>query len=241
MWLGQKPDSVPALVLRGWVWQRLRRSAEALRDYRRAVELEPDHAEAQLGLARCLSRKQPRDAAAHFEALRRQRPEDPRVLIGLARCWNDLGDSSRACRLLDEVLARDAGNAEALVERGRAILAAGRPAEAERCLRKAVARAPDDREALYQLVLALQAQHKSAAAKQLREQLEQLTNDLKRLDELIRAVAQSPRRRRPAPRGRRDRPAPRSGARGAELAEKRSPRGSGPRSHAPRPGRVLPA
>jgi thioredoxin-like negative regulator of GroEL len=68
----------------------------------------------------------------------------------------------------------------------------GRVAEAERWLRQAVERAPDDREALYELVRAVQIQHKTADAKRLGLHLNQLTADLKRIDELILAIAKSP-------------------------------------------------
>ena len=192
LWLGQQPDSVPALIRRGWIWERLGRSPESLRDYGRAVEIEPDNKEARLGLAQGLARLQPGAAARHYECLRQRSPEDASVLVGLARCYTDLGRAEEAGRLLDEVLARHPRHGEALTERGRADRAAGRSAAAEGWLRKAVALAPDDREALYQLVQCLQEQHKTGEAEQRRRDLDRLTYDLKRLDELLRAVARAP-------------------------------------------------
>jgi tetratricopeptide (TPR) repeat protein len=192
LWLGKEPESVPALSLRGWVWQRLGRTSQALTDYRRAVELAPDDLGTRLALAQLLTPLKPTEAADHFEAARRRRPEDPVVLVGLARCRVELGRPEEARQLLDQALARDTRHPAALAERGRVALILARVAEAERWLRQAVERAPDDREALYELLRSVQLQHKTTEAEHLGRQLTRLTADLKRIDELIGMIARSP-------------------------------------------------
>src|SRR5205814_1182333 len=64
---------------------------------------------------------------------------------------------------------------------------------AEAWLRRAVALAPDDREALHALVRALWAQDKQDQAKALEPTLKRLTADLSRYQEVRQAVAKDPR------------------------------------------------
>jgi tetratricopeptide (TPR) repeat protein len=53
-WLEKEPDAVGALLLRGDMWWHIQVPAKAVPDYRRVLELDPEHSEARWGLARCL-------------------------------------------------------------------------------------------------------------------------------------------------------------------------------------------
>jgi tetratricopeptide (TPR) repeat protein len=193
LWLARWPDDPQALAWRGWVAEHVGNPRDAAADYRRALESDPGHFEARLGLARVLLRgHQAREAAEHFEPLRQSRPDEPDVLLGLAGCRAELGDADGAARLLDGVLAQHPHHARALTERGKLALEAGQAEQAERWLREAVARAPDDREALYRLVQCLRRQGKGAEADRLDRELAGLTKDLRRLEEIIRAVFKKP-------------------------------------------------
>jgi Tfp pilus assembly protein PilF len=81
--------------------------------------------------------------------------------------------------------------------RGRAALEQGAFAEAEPWLRRAAAADPSAPEALHSLVHCLRAQDKKTEADQLAARVEQLLVDLKRLDELIRAIGRQPNDARP--------------------------------------------
>src|SRR5439155_24567809 len=86
-WLERRPDDVQALLWRAEVEQLRSSTQEALADYRRVVELSPEHDSARLRLAELLAAEhQPAEAVPHFERLRQRQPANPPVLLGLARC-----------------------------------------------------------------------------------------------------------------------------------------------------------
>lgn len=193
LWLGRWPDDPQALAWRGWVAEHLGNPREAAADYRRALESDAEHFEARLGLARVLLRgHQAQEAGEHFGRLRQSRPDEPDVLLGLAGCRAELDDRDGAVRLLDELLAQHPHHSRALTERGKLALEAGQAEQAEGWLREAVARAPDDREALYRLAQCLRRQGKGPEADRLDRELTELTKDLRRLEEIIRAVFKKP-------------------------------------------------
>ena len=192
LWLHHHPDTVQALLWRGWIWERVHRVEEAITDYRHVLELKPDNNEAHLHLGQLLvGTNRVKEAAEHFEWLR-DRQETPSVLLGLAQCYSELDREGEARQILDGILAKDPANSRALAERGRVALVVESPAAAETWLRRAVAVAPDDREARFHLVQALQRQGKRSAARQCFAELERLRTDLKRLNVLVVAIAKSP-------------------------------------------------
>jgi tetratricopeptide (TPR) repeat protein len=191
LWLGLRPQA-EALTLLGWTLERLGRSADALRAYRQAVG-HGGQREARLRLARLLLRQhQPAEAAEQLEHLRALSPEDAEVLAVLGACRLEQGRAEEAARLLDRALAEQPDRADALAARGQAALVLNQPGRAEGWLQAAVARAPDDREALNHLVRCLRRLHRDAEARRRQRDLERLTADLRRLEELIRAVALEP-------------------------------------------------
>jgi tetratricopeptide (TPR) repeat protein len=192
-WLQREPDNVRALVWRGEVKERRNDLPEAIRSYRRAVELDPEE-QARLRLALALTRyDQPAEAAGHFERLLAGQPTNPQVLLGLARCRRSRGRTAAARELLDTLLAYHPQHAEGLCERGQLALQAGRPAEAERWLRRALALAPFDRDSNYNLVQCLLHQDKAEQARPHQARLERLSADLQRAADLTRKVAASPK------------------------------------------------
>jgi tetratricopeptide (TPR) repeat protein len=152
--LDQIPDHAPGLLLRGDVLDRRRKTDEAELDYRRAVDAAPESAAAHVALAGLLSRTgRTREAIYHYQIAQRFRPADRAARLGLARAFCDAADLDEARRQLDELLAADPEDADALVERGRTALRKDRAAEAEPFLADAVRVAPWRRDA-HQLLLA---------------------------------------------------------------------------------------
>jgi predicted Zn-dependent protease len=149
LWLRHRrgtSDQAQGLLWRGRVRELMQDFPQALADYRRAVELEPERAACRLRLAEALIRDEPQQAVEHLDWLRRRRPTDPEVLFQSARLCRSLGRPEEAGRLLDEVLAGAPDNVPALVERGRVAMDSSRPEEAEHWLRRALALAPEQRE-----------------------------------------------------------------------------------------------
>jgi tetratricopeptide (TPR) repeat protein len=195
LWLYRQPDAVQALVWRGEVLEHLDRFDAALDDLRRAVRLAPEHEDARLRLARLLARaRQPEEALPHYEYLYEHRPGDGEVLLGLASCQRRAGNREDARQMLDLLLTVQPGNAQALSERGQLALEADQPAEAEKWLRRAVAVAPYEREAVYALSQCLFKQKgKDVEAQQWLARLQRIDADLKRMTEVMQRIHRSPR------------------------------------------------
>jgi thioredoxin-like negative regulator of GroEL len=168
---------------------------EAADAYRQALAADEENVEARLHLAELLltDTQDAAEALDHFERLRGRRPADAAVVLGLARCQKALGHPAAARDLLDALLADHPDHPRGLAERGRLALDEDDAAGAEAWLRRAVALAPDDREALHALVRALWAQDKQDQAEALEPALKQLTADLSRYQEVLQAVAKDPR------------------------------------------------
>jgi tetratricopeptide (TPR) repeat protein len=194
-WLEVRPGDTHALYYRGLACERLGQWPEAVAAYRESVEADPENADARLHLAELLlvHYQDAAQALDHYERVRGRRPSDPAVLIGLARCRRELGQTAAARDLLDGLLAAHPDHARALAERGRVALAEDDPAGAERWLRQAVAGAPEDAAALHSLKSALTLQDKKDEAAQLEPRINQLNADLKRYREVVWAVAKDPR------------------------------------------------
>jgi Tfp pilus assembly protein PilF len=141
--LDGSPGHVDALLLRGKVFESLRKTDEAEADFRQAVDRAPGNPLAHAALAGLLNRRgYTREAIYHFTWAQRSRAGDPATLLGLARAYADAAQLDEADRQLDALLAAEPDRADALVERGQLALRRERFAEAEAFLARAVRAAP---------------------------------------------------------------------------------------------------
>src|SRR5439155_26816969 len=146
--LQEMPDNVIALRSRGAVHAQMTMIPNAVVDYRKAFELEPDHEPGRVALADSLYKAGLfAEALPLFEELAPRQSEDPVVLVGLAGCRAAAGQLDAARELLDALLAKQPRHAVALMERGRLALELDQPAQAEAWLRRALAIDPSDRRA----------------------------------------------------------------------------------------------
>jgi tetratricopeptide (TPR) repeat protein len=187
LWLRRQPDSIPALLFRGWVKEQQHVLGLAADDYRRALEIDPENEEAHLRLAGALvGTNRAEEAVPHLEWFLRRHPDDPETLVQLALCWNNLGQTEQARQALDDVLARQPRSLAALVARGRLALQDGDPAAAEGWLRPAAALNPSDYQAAFLLCKCLQQQPgKEKEAAEAGTRLEQLEADLARIRDIL--------------------------------------------------------
>ena len=193
LWISRQPDHPWPWLWRGGVFERLSNYHQALADYRRALENAPEDRDVRLALGTLFVRaRQPDAAVEHFQYLLNRSPDDHEALLGLAACRIEQGESEDAVPLLEKVLANEPASTRGLFLRGKAALELGDARDAQRWLTQAVRQAPDDPEALHQLILVLRTEGKDAEADQLAPRLEALRQDLARLNELIRAVAGNP-------------------------------------------------
>jgi predicted Zn-dependent protease len=186
-WLQSEPDNAQAHSLEGQfhLEYAFARSA-AIESYRRALELDPEHDEARVGLAvALLDSKNYSEAAEHFEQLRRRQPDNLSVQVGLAECRDSLGQSAEAAHLMDRVLEEQPHFPPALALRGRLALESGDYEKAEIWLREAVMRNPSNHRARYNLVLSLHHNGKEEEAQRRQQELNQMEDDLKRFNEIV--------------------------------------------------------
>src|SRR5262249_54132613 len=156
LYLTRRPHDLRARMGRARVWERFQSYADALEDYRAAVEAHPDNEQARQHLAETLLIVgTPAEALEHYQWLAGRWPEQPEAGLGLARCQRRLGHEAGAQQMLDSLLAEAPDYSPALWERGRMALEQSRPAEAEPWLRRAVHGRPYDRHISYTLYCCL--------------------------------------------------------------------------------------
>jgi tetratricopeptide (TPR) repeat protein len=193
-WLEHDPDNVQALSLRANVWSLVQSSPKAADDLRRVIELDPQRHEDRWRLARVLLDSGSYDEAlTHLEEVNRRRPGDPDVLLRIARCHAMLGRGKKGHALLAAVLAEHPWHGLALRTRGQMALTAGRPAEAEKWLQRAVRALPHDYHSHYALFQSLRQQKKDKEAAAQLARAQGLKNHLERLHEIIsRTMSERP-------------------------------------------------
>ncbi|HZV05674.1 MAG TPA: tetratricopeptide repeat protein [Gemmataceae bacterium] len=184
-WRQEQPNNPQTYYLEGQIHDCSGVSWAALEAYQKVLQADPEHEEARLKLtAALMERRSFTEAVPHLEHLLQHMPDEPLVPVRLALCRDILGQTDEAVRILDELLARQPHCAPALVERGKIALNRGQYEQAESWLREAVALAPGEHEARYQLVQCLRRAGKDAEAQQEDQRLSRLEIDLRRMDEI---------------------------------------------------------
>ena len=123
--------------------------------------------------------------ATELEISLQHQPDDPLTLVGLARCYTGKGQVQKAADLLDAALAKQAGTAGMLTERGKIALLMDQPKEAEPWLRKALALDPSDTGATYQLEVCLTDLGQKHEAEEIAAKRRRAEKDLARIDTII--------------------------------------------------------
>ena len=119
---------------------------ELARDaYRRALERNPDHADAHVNLGRLLHEAgHPREAETHYRLALAVEPRHATAAFNLGVALEDLGRAEDAVRAYEQALLSDPGNADAHYNASRLHEAKGRKAAAFRHLKayRALLRTP---------------------------------------------------------------------------------------------------
>ena len=118
LWLAHRPgqaDQVQGLFWRGLIHYFATDLPQSQADFRKVLELDPDHLYARLFLAHYVAKEAPRQAVAQLRLLRQLYPEDVQVSFELAALLHGLGQLAEAGQLLDETLAAKPDHVAALV------------------------------------------------------------------------------------------------------------------------------
>lgn len=146
--------------------------------YRQALELDPNLAQARLGLAETLRfMHQSREAVEEYNRYLALRPDDVMGYVGLARTALDDGDLDAASRSIDRAIKVDADHPEVLKLRAVLEIRAGHDQAALSLLNQAVKSAPLDVDSLYNQLLALTRLGRKQEAEQVRRRVTQLRED----------------------------------------------------------------
>jgi tetratricopeptide (TPR) repeat protein len=185
-WLDRQPDNTLALYFKAYLDEQRQQLRDAVTGYRGVLERDPDYDEARARLVDLLLQLHtPSDALDEAMALRRRRPDDPRLDVLLARCREQLGQVDEAERLLDGVLARYPQDGQALFERGQLAMRAGQSEAAESWLQQAVTQEPGDYKIRFQYFLCLQRNGKAAEAGAQQRRLDQIRADMEQIQEIV--------------------------------------------------------
>jgi Flp pilus assembly protein TadD len=129
---------------------------QAVLDYSKALELNPDYDEARSRLCRLLLRmKNTTDARKQLEIQLNRHPDDVEALVGFARCAVAAGENESARQSLDKALKGDPKNTEALRDLGILNLNEGNAQDSEPLLRQAVELNSNDLTAIHNYALCL--------------------------------------------------------------------------------------
>jgi predicted Zn-dependent protease len=192
-WLVQEPNNDDAWVRKGWIAEHLLEFPAALEAYGKALEISPERDNVRLRIGEILVQKnRPAEALSHLQQVHRRRPQDPDVVVPLARCQRQLGKLEDAERLLSEVLDAYPHHSLALSEQGMVSLAANKPKQAEELLRRAIQYGPQDRQVLYNLYQCLEQIDKKEEAAKIQARLQKMEDDLIRMTKIMQDVLKRP-------------------------------------------------
>ena len=194
-----EPEHIQGLLWYATVSEHLQNMEEATKSYHKVLEFDPEHGPTRLQLATILlGAGRSKEAVVHFERLLRKASKqvnEVEVILGLAQCRRLQGDAEQAGELLERLplgSLNPAPKAQALLEKARLAIAAGKPERAEPWLRTATELTPHDRESLFTLSQCLEQLGKKEEASAAREQWKRADKDAKDLVEVVRKVAEKP-------------------------------------------------
>ena len=193
-WVEVFPDQALPYDWRGWVYERTASPALALRDYQKALELDPKQSLVRLRLVELLlDQKKVTEVAPHLEVLSRLEPDRVEVTarLGILRFLE--GRSQEARHLLEAAEAKlDPTDVTPSVYLARLDVQEGKGADAERRLRRVAAVDPSDSDARFVLIAALRLQGKEAEAAAAAVEQDGIRARNERVNELLRDRADRP-------------------------------------------------
>jgi tetratricopeptide (TPR) repeat protein len=185
-WLESDRDNVQAVFLEGTLCELRLALSEALKHFRRVIDLDPEHDEARLHMLHVLVQQSDgQEGLPHAEYLRRRFPDNTQVSLRLAQCLCLLGRQPEARGILDAILEREPYHALALAERGKLALQESDPALAETLLSEAVRRDPSALDARHLLAQALNRNGKPELAAAEQDHLARLEKDVLRIQTIV--------------------------------------------------------
>jgi tetratricopeptide (TPR) repeat protein len=190
-WIEAVPDSPQPLFWRGWIMERLNDPDEAIKEYQRALEVDPGMVPARLELAGLYLAKSNAPAALpHLERLMAQCPERPEVMAKMGQYRFLEGKLAEARPLLEAAVARLPDDPDLLIHLAKLDMEQERPAEGEKWLRHLLQVDPTDQEAEFTLVDCLKRQNRPDEAAAVLARYEKHKALLLRANKLLKDEAE---------------------------------------------------
>lgn len=194
-WIQEVPDAARAYQWRGWVYEQLNARGDAMKEYVRALELDPELVQVRLRYAEMLlNEKQPLEALPHLLRLRQQFPDRADVMARLGQCRFLQGETEEARTLLTTAVEQMPDDAQLLLHLGKLELQENHPIEAEKWLRRAIKADPGDTECLYTLAPCLAAQGRKKDADETLEKYKKTKTMLEQVNKMLRDEVDAPSR-----------------------------------------------
>src|SRR5262249_35534385 len=138
-WISMQPESAEPLQWRGWVLQRLNHSEAAMKDYQRALELDPDYVVVRLRIVEMLLEKSNApEALPHLEWLRKRFPDRADIMARMGQCCLARGELEEARRLLEGAVEQLPNDITLFICLAKLEIQERHPEEAERWARRAL-------------------------------------------------------------------------------------------------------
>ena len=192
-WENDFPEDPQPHILRGRALGVIRNWSEAEREYKHALELDPENSEALFELAHSLMKQlRFKEAQPILKKCLQNTPSHVKAAVASAVCLRKQNQNNQARAFLLQHWGLIKNNLEALREMGHIELAAEHPKEAVKHLRYAVKMNPVDRETRYLLSQAFRAAGMTAEAQKERAFVNLATKPVLRLGQLVPKLIDDP-------------------------------------------------
>jgi tetratricopeptide (TPR) repeat protein len=195
-WIQRFPKDWNAYYFRALVLERGQKFREAVEDFTRVLELNPNHFDARLHLADMLVHvKRLPEALEQYKACAQQHPDSAYAGVGIGRCLMLLGRDAEARSAFESLLTkpgadRDKNLADGFRMYGQLEAQQDRPEAALPLLKKAVALAPTNSQANRHLAAVLRTLGQDAEAQRCEDKAQITDRTYIRLDQIVTELGQ---------------------------------------------------
>jgi len=192
-WSDDFPEDPRPLFLRGTVEMNMDLWKEAEQDYRKALELDPNHYQSAYHLASVLlTQKHPDQAMKYFKIAEGDASIRTDALAGQGHCFRLLGQAEKSREMLVQILEIEPDSPTASFELARLDVDSGMYAEALKRLEPIVEKDPRHTEARYQLAIVLREQGRPEEAQAHFQKAREINEKLASANDLAERITPGP-------------------------------------------------